>query len=108
MGMEIQAHLPLNDTGDQQADDGEHRQGGDPFGFLEPHGSDGRGVLDPPKPRFDRGRLVLVSLKTRLGKLLRRERGAEKIEGGEITGDSKHVADHRGPYDDTAGDGAVS
>ena len=35
-------------------------------------------------------------------------RGAEKIEEGEITGERKHVADHRGPYDDTAGDGAVS
>jgi len=42
--------------------DGAHRQGGDPFGLLEPHGRDGRGGLDPPKPRVDRGRVVLISL----------------------------------------------
>jgi len=60
--MERKAHLPLNNTVDEQADDGEHRQGGDPFGLLQPHGSDGRGVLDPPKTRFHGGSLVLLGL----------------------------------------------
>src|SRR5215475_576427 len=45
MGLEIQAHLPLNDTGDQQADDGEHRQGGIRSGFSSHTGAMAAGCL---------------------------------------------------------------
>jgi len=62
MGVEREAHLPLDDAVDQQADDGEHRQGGNAFGFLEPHGGNGRGILDPTKTRFHGGILVLIGL----------------------------------------------
>src|SRR5262245_51921092 len=34
-------------------------QGGNPFGLLQPHGSDGRGVLEPTNPRFHSGLWVL-------------------------------------------------
>src|SRR2546422_5894022 len=63
MGVEKETNLPLDDAEDQQADDGEHRQGGNPFGFLEPHGSDGHGVLAPTKTRFHGRLLVLIGLK---------------------------------------------
>src|SRR5262249_52203390 len=60
MGREIQAHLPLQETGDQQADDGAPRQGGEPCGLREPPRSESRGGLAPPKPRVDRGRVVWI------------------------------------------------
>src|SRR5215475_9273628 len=63
MRVEIEANLPLDDAVDQQTDDGEHRQGGNPFRFLEPHGGDRRGVLNPTKTRFHGRILVLIGLK---------------------------------------------
>jgi hypothetical protein len=62
MGKQVKADLPLDDTVDPQADNGAHRQGGNPCGFLEPHGRDGRGVLDPTKPRFYSGMLGVIGL----------------------------------------------
>jgi hypothetical protein len=47
MRAQVQTHLPLNDAVNQQADDGQHRQGGNAFRFLKPHGGHGCGVLDP-------------------------------------------------------------
>src|SRR5262249_26479595 len=43
------------------ADDGAPRHGGEPCGVREPPRSESRGGLAPPQPRFDRGRLVLIS-----------------------------------------------
>ncbi len=62
MGEEVEADLPLDEAVDQQADDGEPRQGGNPFWFLQPYRGDGRGVLDPTKSRFHGGILVLIGL----------------------------------------------
>ena len=62
MRAQIQTNLPLDEAVDQQADDGKHRQGGHPFRFLQPHGSDGRGVLDPTKTGFYGRSLVLIGL----------------------------------------------
>src|SRR5262245_38467588 len=62
MGAQVEADLPLDNAVDQQADDGEHCQSRNPFGFLEPHGSDGRRVLDPTKTRFYSGILVLIGV----------------------------------------------
>jgi hypothetical protein len=72
MRLELPAHLPLHAPGDQQADDGEHRQSGHPCGFLEPPGRDGRGGLAPPTPRFHGGRLVLIGLENLWSRPLRR------------------------------------
>src|SRR5262245_55516174 len=78
MHAQVQADLPLDDTVDQQANNREHRQGSNPFGLLEPHRSDRRRVLDPPKTRFHGGSLVLIGLEN-LGirALLRRHRRGE-------------------------------
>jgi len=62
MGASIKADLALDDAGDPHTDDGEHRQSGNPCGFLEPPRGDGRWGLDPTKPRFHRGILVLIGL----------------------------------------------
>jgi hypothetical protein len=72
MRLELPAHLPLHAPGDQQANDGEHRQSGHPCGFLEPPGRDGRGGLAPPTPRFHGGRLVLIGLENLWSRPLRR------------------------------------
>jgi len=60
MGAQVQTNLSLDNAIDQQADHGEHRQGRNPFGFLEPHGSDSRRVLDPTKTRLYCGILLLI------------------------------------------------
>src|SRR5215831_11780341 len=62
MRVQIEAHLPLDDAIDQQTDNRQHGQGRNPFRLLEPHGSDSRGILDPSKPRFYSGILVLIGL----------------------------------------------
>src|SRR5262245_55436326 len=59
---EIQTDLALHDAVDQQADDREHRQGGNPFRFLQPYRADRRRVLDPAKPQFHGRVLFLVGL----------------------------------------------
>src|SRR5687768_5867563 len=63
MGVSVEANLPLDDAVDQQADDGEPRQGGHPFELLDPHGGNRRGVRDPTKARLHGGILVLIGLK---------------------------------------------
>src|SRR5215475_3664877 len=60
MGAQVQTNLSLDNAIDQQADNGEHRQGRNPFGFLEPHGRDRRRVLDPTKTRLYSGILLLI------------------------------------------------
>ena len=62
MRLEVQTDLALDDAVHQQAYDGEHGQGRDPFGLFEPHGADGRRILDPAKARFHRGVLLLIGL----------------------------------------------
>src|SRR5262245_16716146 len=58
----IQADLPLDHRIHQQPYHREHRQGRNPFGFLQPHRTDGRGMLDPAKPWFYRDMLFLIRL----------------------------------------------
>ena len=62
MRTQRQTDLPLDDAVDQQPNDREHRQGGNAFRFLQPHGSNGRGVLDPTKTGFYGRILVLIGL----------------------------------------------
>ena len=62
MRVQIEANLPLDDAIDQQTDHRQHGQGRNPLRLLEPHGSDSRGILDPTKPRFYSGILVLIGL----------------------------------------------
>src|SRR5215831_741372 len=44
MVAEIQADLPLDHRIHEQPHDREHGQGRNPFGFLQPHGTDGGGI----------------------------------------------------------------
>src|SRR5215471_1705349 len=60
MDAQVHTHLSLDNAIDQQADHSEHRQGRNPFGFLEPHGSDRRRVLDPTKTRHYCSILLLI------------------------------------------------
>src|SRR5262245_8870611 len=62
MRVQREAPLPLDEAIDQQTDNRQHGQGRNPFRLLEPHGSDRRGILDPTKPRFYSGILVLIGL----------------------------------------------
>ena len=63
MRAEIQTDLSLDYVVDQQAQHGQHGQGRNAFGFLQRHGPDRGGVLDPAKARFYRGILVVIGLK---------------------------------------------
>ena len=60
MRAQVQTDLPLDDCIHQQADDREHRQGGNALGFLQPHRANRCRVLDPAKARFHRGILILI------------------------------------------------
>src|SRR5215510_13324261 len=62
MRVEREAHLPLEDTVDQQAQHRQPRSRRDPCGLLQPHGSDGSRILEPAKTRFHGGILVLIGL----------------------------------------------
>jgi hypothetical protein len=62
MRLEVQTDLALDDAVHEQAYDGEHRQGRNPFGFLAPYRADRRGMLDPAKARFYSGVLPLIGL----------------------------------------------
>jgi hypothetical protein len=63
MRAEVQTDLALDHVVDQQAQHGQHGQGRNAFGFLQPHGPDRGGVLHPAKARFYRGILVVIGLK---------------------------------------------
>jgi hypothetical protein len=45
MSVEIDTDLPLDHRIHQQAHDGQHRQGRNPCGFLQPHRTDSGGML---------------------------------------------------------------
>ena len=62
MVAEIQADLPLDHGIHEQPHHREHGQGRDPFGFLQPHRTDGGGIFDPTKARFHRDMLFLIRL----------------------------------------------
>src|SRR5262245_47467299 len=49
---QVETNLPLDEAVDQQPNDREHRQGGNPFGFLQPYGGNRRRILDPAKAQF--------------------------------------------------------
>src|SRR5262245_24717488 len=59
---EIQADLPLDHRIHEQSYDCEHGQGRNPCGFLQPHGTDRGGILDPAKARFHGDVLFLICL----------------------------------------------
>src|SRR5262245_16577110 len=66
-----QPDLSLDNTGDEQAQYREHREGRDPFGLLQPHGADRCWILDPAQAGFHGGVVLLidpenVSIRTRL------------------------------------------
>ena len=54
MRAQVETDLSLNYAIDQQAEHRQHRQGRDPFGLLQPHGGDRRGILAPAKAGFYR------------------------------------------------------
>ena len=54
MGVERQSDLPLDHGIPEHPHHREHGQGRDPCGFLQPHRTDGGGMLDPTKARFHR------------------------------------------------------
>jgi len=62
MRAQVETDLSLDHAVDQQAEHCQHSQGRDPFGLLQPHGGDRRGILDPAKAGFYRGILVLIGL----------------------------------------------
>ena len=62
MRTQVQTDLSLDHPVDQQAQHRPHRSRRNPFGLLQPHGSDRRGVLDPTKTRFSCRVLLLISL----------------------------------------------
>jgi hypothetical protein len=58
-----QTDLSLDHVVDQQAQHGQHGQGRNAFGLLQPHGTDRGGVLHPAQARFSRGILIVIGLK---------------------------------------------
>jgi len=62
MVAEIQADLPLDHSIHEQPHHSQHGQGRNPFGFLQLHGTDCGGILDPAKTRFHRDMLFLIRL----------------------------------------------
>src|SRR5712691_12358084 len=62
---ERQADLPLDHGIHEQPHDSEHGQGRNPFGFLQPHRTDGGGILDPAKAWLHSGILLLIRLEDR-------------------------------------------
>src|SRR4029450_12040654 len=62
MVAEREANLPLDHGIHEQPHHREHRQGGNPFGFLQPHRTDGRRVFDPAKAWFHGDMLLLIRL----------------------------------------------
>jgi hypothetical protein len=64
LGMRVQGEpdLALPHAVDQQAEHRQHRQGRDPFGLLQPHGGNRRGMLEPAKAGCYSGLLVLIGL----------------------------------------------
>jgi hypothetical protein len=61
MGAQVEADLSLDNAVDEQAQHREHRQRRDPFGLLQSHRAEGRGILDPAKARFRRSVLLLIA-----------------------------------------------
>src|SRR5919108_727645 len=58
-GEEVESDLPLDHAVDEPPHDGEPRQGRDPFGLLQPYGTNGRRMLAPTTTGFH-GRVVLL------------------------------------------------
>ena len=62
MVAEIQADLPLDHRIHAQPHHSQHGPGRNPFGVLQPHGTDGGGSLDPATTRFHRDMVFLIRL----------------------------------------------
>src|SRR5262249_39913903 len=62
MVVERQSDLPLDHGIHQQPHHSEYGQGRNPFGFLQPHRTNGGGILDPTKARFHWDMLFLSGL----------------------------------------------
>jgi hypothetical protein len=63
--LKIETALPLDKALHEEADHGQHGQGGNPCGLLHPDRRDGCRIFAPPAPRFDRTLLLLVGLQNR-------------------------------------------
>jgi hypothetical protein len=62
LGAQRETDLALDEAGDEQPDDREHRPGRKPFGLLQPPGGHRRGILEPAHPRFHRRVLLLLGV----------------------------------------------